>query len=494
MQLVMPHTHNFPAERFLSAFPLPSDADIVVIDLGKSLAKVSLWSADGRCLDRHARPNARVESDGIARLDAAGIAAWLESTLALWQGRPIGAIIPVGHGAAAAALVDGALAFAPFDYEAAPPADLLAQYRALRAPFAQTGSPALPQGLNLGAHLFWMDRVHGPAMARATLLPWAQYWAWWLSGVAVSEATSLGCHTDLWNPARGEFSDLARSQGWDTRFAPVVPADRAIGTLRPDLAARTGLPATTRVLAGLHDSNAALHAARGFAEIGAGAERGDVTVLSTGTWFIAMRPGADPASLAALPEGRDCLINVDCFGRPVASARFMGGREIESLIELDTRRVDIRPDQPHLIAAVPRVLATGAMHLPTLAPGCGPFPDHAGRWVNAPDDGYERRAAACLYAALVADCALDLVGARGTLLVEGRFAHAQVFVRALASLRPDLALHVAHADCDVSFGALRLVDPALTPPGVLSPVTPLDHDLEPYRMAWTAAVAAREDA
>jgi sugar (pentulose or hexulose) kinase len=386
------------------------------------------------------------------------------------------------------ALVDGALAFAPFDYEAAPPEALMAAYRAARAPFAETGSPALPQGLNLGAQLFWMDRVHPAAMTHATLVPWAQYWAWWLSGVAVSEVTSLGCHTDVWDPAAADFSSLAQREDWAGRFAPVVPAAQAIGTLRADLAARTGLSPAIRVLAGLHDSNAALHAARGFAQVGAGA----ATVLSTGTWFIAMRTGADPASLTDLPEARDCLVNVDCLGGAVPSARFMGGREIESLIEIDTRRVDIRPDQPDLINAVPRVLVSGAMHLPTLAPGCGPFPDHAGRWVNPPADWHERRVAACLYAALVTDTALGLVGARGTLLVEGRFAHAQVFVRALASLRPDLAVYIAHADTDVSFGALRLVDPTLAPPGGLSRVSPLDHDLEPYRNAWAAAVAAEE--
>ena len=347
-----------------------------------------------------------------------GLPPGWEATLALWHGRPIAAIVPVGHGAAAAALVDGALAFAPFDYEAALPAEMLSEYRALRSPFAQTGSPALPQGLNLGAHLFWMDRVHADAMAAATLVPWAQYWAWWLSGVAVSEVTSLGCHTDLWDPARGEFSGLAIAQGWAARFAPVVPAGQAIGTLRPDLAARTGLSPAIRVLAGIHDSNAALHAARGFPKIGSTS----ATVLSTGTWFIAMRPTS--GILPALPEARDCLVNVDCLGQPVPSARFMGGREIESLIEIDTRRVDIRPDQPHLIDAVPRVLAAGAMHLPTLAPGCGPFPDRAGHWVNAPDDWYERRAAACLYglALVAAGCARTSLTLELALAAAGAFA------------------------------------------------------------------------
>ena len=117
----------------------------------------------------------------------------------------------------------------------------------------------------------------------------------------------------------------------------------------------------------------------------------------------------------------------------------MGGREIETLIEIDTRRVDIKPDQSALLAAVPDVLAAGAMLLPTFAPGFGPFSTGQGRWINRPEDWFARRAAACIYAALVAETSLSLIGTKQTLLVEGRFAEAEVFVRALASLRPDLS-------------------------------------------------------
>lgn len=458
----------------------------VVIDIGKTLAKITLWSREGRLLDRQVRANVSTEQHGIARLDAHCIAHWAQRVLAGYAGRGVECIVPVGHGAAFAALVDGALAFAPFDYEAELPADVMAAYRAARAPFAQTGSPALPQGLNLGAQVWWAEQLEPDAMARATLVPWVQYWAWWLTGRAVSEATSLGCHSDLWDPDAAGWSSLARAMGWDRRFAPLARADAVIGTISPALAAATGLAATVRVFAGLHDSNAALMAARGHAAL-AGNE---ATILSTGTWFIAMRLPATPVAIADLPEGRDCLVNVDVHARPVPSARFMGGREIEALIELDTRRVDIAPDQPRLLAAVPPVLAAGAMHLPTLAPGCGPFPQAQGRWINQPQDWYERRATACLYAALVADTALDLIGSGERLLVEGRFAEAEVFVRALASLRPDCAVYVGSAHNDVSFGALRLIDPALTPVGALRRVAPLDDDLEPYRQSWLAHVNA----
>ena len=162
----------------------------------------------------------------------------------------------------------------------------------------------------------------------------------------------------------------------------------------------------------------------------------------------------------------------------------MGGREIEAQIEIDTRRVDIKPDQPALLAAVPEVLASGAMLLPTGAPGFGPFPSHQGRWINSPEDWFARRAAVCLYAALVAEASLSLIGTKERLLIEGRFAEAEVFVRALASLRPDLTIYTANAHNDVSFGALRLVYPGLKPQGELTRVEPMAVDISSYANRW----------
>jgi sugar (pentulose or hexulose) kinase len=457
----------------------------IVVDIGKTLSKVSLWSRDGRLVDRQVRPNATVEHDGLRRLDAEGIADWLLQTLPRFREHPVEFIVPVGHGAGVVALRDGVLAFAPLDYEQELPADIAAAYRAERDPFAVTGSPALPCGLNFGAQLALIKARYPAALDGATLVPWAQYWAWWLSGAAVSEVTSLGCHSDLWAPGLGRFSPLAERRGWADKFAPLARAGETIGTLRPELAEATGLPATAQVLAGLHDSNAALLAARGFAEIAAN----EATVLSTGTWFIAMRLADEVVKLGELPEARDCLVNVDAYGRPVPSARFMGGREIESVIGIDTRRVDIKPDQPALLKAVPGLLASGAMLLPTLAPGNGPFPDARRQWIAEPDDWFARRAAVCLYAALVADTSLDLIGSKERILVEGRFAEAEVFVRALAALRPDTAVYTANAHNDVSFGALRLIDSTLSPQGKLVRVTPLDGDLAGYRARWRAEMA-----
>lgn len=464
-----------------------AEGTYIVVDFGKTLSKVSLWTRDGRCLDRVTRPNERHAASPIA-LDTPANAQWLIEALGGFAGHPVEAIIPVSHGAAVAGIRDGKLAFPCIDYEWELPADELAAYRAQRDNFAQTGSPALPAGLNLGAQIHYLDSIG--ALGGVTLMPYAQYWAWLLTGFAVSEVTSLGCHSDLWNPSTGDYSAMAKARGWAAKFAPLASAGDTVGTLLPALAAQTGLPAATRVLAGLHDSNAALLAARGFTEIA----DNEATVLSTGTWFIAMRLAAEPVDTASLPEARDCLVNVDAYGRPVPSARFMGGREIETLIEIDTRRVDIKPDQSALLAAVPKVVSDGAMVLPTLAPGCGPFPDSRSRWLNRPECWFERRAAACLYAALVANESLDLIGSKDRLLVEGRFAEAEVFVRALASLRPGTQVYTANAHNDVSFGALRLIDPALRPQGELVPVQPLETDLTDYRARWCAEIERKGEA
>ncbi|WP_447761496.1 FGGY-family carbohydrate kinase [Sphingopyxis panaciterrae] len=465
----------------------------IVLDVGKTLAKLSLWSPEGPLIERRVRTNARVNTGHYLALDAAGIETWAAETLRdLARLADVGAIVPVGHGAAAAIIRGDRLACPPLDYEDAMPTSMRAKYDAARDPFSDTGSPALPDGLNLGAQLFRLETLDLELAQGTQILPWAQYWSWLLSGVAASEVTSLGCHTDLWNPLTGEPSCLAERHGWAKRLAPLRRAGDVIGTLTPAWAARTGLRADTRIHCGLHDSNAALLAARGFPEIA----DSESTVLSTGTWFIAMRSPRDAASMDTrrLDEARDCLINVDAFGKPVPSARFMGGREIETLIGLDTRQIDIAADQPALLAAMPGVLASGAMVLPTFAPGFGPFPHGRGRWIARPDDHAARRAAVSLYAALVADAALGLVDTQERLLIEGRFAEGQVFVRALAALRPDLRVYVGKAHNDVSYGALRLLDATLPPSEPLELVAPLDVDLAPYRDRWRQEIERMEEA
>jgi sugar (pentulose or hexulose) kinase len=446
---------------------------VVILDIGKTHAKLAVVDSDGRVTEGQSRANDVIEANGIHSLDVAGIAAWLvESLRAIARERQISAIVPVAHGAAAAYLRDGKLATPILDYESELPTEILAAYRALRDPFSHTLSPALPMGLNLGAQLFWQEQAQ-PALCDdgARILPWPQYWAWWLSRVGASEVTSLGCHTDLWCPERYAFSNFARARSWDTRFEPLRKASDVLGRISPDLAATTGLPPNCEILCGLHDSNAALLAARGIERVG---ER-QFALVSTGTWFVAFSSGV--ASWPALDPTRDTLANVDVEGRPVPSARFMGGREYEIIVGSDFSSVPTLEDAAAIVSR-------GVTTRPSFVAGSGPFPASRGEIIGEPGTPAERATLASLHLALMTSTSLDLIGAEGSVVLEGRFASDPVYPHALASLRSQSTVLVSEGADAVVLGAARLRFPRLR--FASQTVEPLPFDIHAYATEWGA--------
>jgi sugar (pentulose or hexulose) kinase len=456
-----------------------ADGWTIVVDVGKTSSKATLWDERGICMRQRSRPNQSHTVGEYRALDVAGIEAWLKTVLAQFSTLgPIEAIVPVAHGAGAALVKNGRLQCAPLDYEWPGVARDRALYQAECDPFVLTGSPALPAGLNLGMQLHWLDSLHSETLSSAQILPLAQYWAWVLCGVIAAEVTSLGCHTDLWRPFDRAPSELAKRRGWAERLAPITPANTVLGTLTWEWAIQTGLSPAVKVYCGLHDSNAALLGARNHHEI----EDHDATVLSTGTWFIAMRtPLQDHVSRAVLQENRDCLLNVDVSGAPIPSSRFMGGREMEMLIGPDTQS---NAHSPVVLQQALHAVESGAMILPTSVPGVGPFPTANLRWVGARQEDEDAIARAHLYAALMADASLDLIGSRDTLVIDGRFSSAPVFVQALARLRSTTRVFVSSDEHGVARGALRLVNGEEADTTALDRVSPLPVDLTEYRARW----------
>lgn len=462
---------------------------IIVLDVGKSLTKLTLWSPERHLVGRRARANLSRAADGFLYLDTPGITAWLEEGLAEFARMgDIVAIIPVGHGAAACLVDDTGLCLSPLDYEARLPAELSDDYRTTRDPFDLTGSPSLPGGLNLGAQLFWLENAIPDRARQAHILTWPQYWAWLLCGIAATEVTSLGCHSDLWMPRMAEPSPLAVSRGWAGRLAPRRHAGDILGPISDSWRNRCGLPRDCIVLCGIHDSNAALLAARQYPEVAGGA----CTMLSTGTWFIAMRRLARDADLdfASLTEDRDCLVNVDAFGTPVPSARFMGGREVEILE--DGPAIDTRSSEEDLLRITAKMANAHVFALPAFQNGVGAFPRSRGGWTARPGNQMERRAVISLYLALMADTSLSLIGSQECLVIEGRFAADTVFARALAALRPDQTIYCSKTIDNVPLGALQLIDDRLPPQSALTQVIPLDGDLSSYATQWRAMANAGE--
>ncbi|KKB12180.1 carbohydrate kinase [Devosia geojensis] len=451
---------------------MPTPATIAVIDIGKTNAKVVLIdTASATQVDVLSMPNTPVVDGPYPHADVEGLWAFILASLKMLHARHgISAISITTHGATAALVAGDGLALPVLDYEYAGPEETGLEYGKVRADFAESYSPRLPNGLNLGAQIFWQSRKFPAEFGRAeAILTYPQYWAWRLTGIKASEVTSLGCHTDLWAPDKGDFSSLVAAQGWGRLFPAVKPAASALGPILPEIAAGAGLKADTPVACGIHDSNASLLPHLGRHET-------PFTVISTGTWTICMTVGG---ATTGLDRERDSLANVDAFGRPVPTARFMGGREFDTLAAGAGAPSEAELD---------RVIRDRVQVLPTFIAGVGPFPRGQGRWTTAPEGltPGERYAAASLYLALVAEAALSLCGTGKRIVIEGPLARNALFGAALA--RVTGVPVTASADATgTSLGASLLLAPLDGrghEPGALMPLV---HDgFAAYRDAWRA--------
>lgn len=398
-----------------------SGALIAVFDVGKTNAKISLVDPElGREVWSVRRPNEVIETAEGRQLDVLAIETWLLDSLRQAPERErVSVIVPIAHGAAAV-LVDhaGEVLAAP-DYEDARFDEVAEEYAPMRDAYALTFSPHLPQGLNLGRQLYWLQSRRSELFQRAAhILLYPQYWAWRLCGVMAAEVTSLGTHTDLWRPHERAYSQLARKQGWARLMPPQRSASDRLGRIRPALAAATGLDAASEVACGIHDSNAS------YLRFLMDREREAFTVVSSGTWTIVM---ANRGDLRQLREDRDMLANVNAFGAPVATARYMGGREYEAIA-----RGGGEPDVDSLI----QVLARGAMALPSFA-SAGPYAGRKGRLEDAEGlDGPQRAALATLYSALMTSLLVESLGSAGEIFVDGPLARNPLFARLLAACVP----------------------------------------------------------
>ena len=452
---------------------------VAVLDIGKTNIKVLAFDEQGNVVAQASRANAALPANSACsylHLDAEG--AWtflLEGLSEIAAAAPIDAISITTHGAAGVLVDDKGAVLPPMDYEWDGCDVDDEAYAAVRPPFDETFSPNLARGLNLGRQLFYLLR-HRPAdFARArAFLTYPQYWAWRLSGVMASEATSLGCHSDLWRPREADFSTLVDRLGWRGLFPPLRKAWEKLGPVKEEVAAATGLRPHVQTLCGAHDSNAAL------APYLAG--RSDpFTVLSTGTWVIIMAVGGT----GKLDPAADMLANVDVRGEPVPTARFMGGREFSILAGAEPARVGE--------ADIAETVARGTFALPSFSDQGGPFAGRRGRILGPePTTAAGLTALATLYSALVTADVLERLQAPGELIIEGGFALTPAYASVLAALMPDRRVVVATSASGAAEGAALLAHwgGALPSPKTQLATAWSVPGLNEYRERWSALVGA----
>lgn len=461
--------------------------NILVFDIGKTHIKLHLLDARYQTLAVRETCNKPVEAGPYPAADVDGMWHWfVENARVLQAEFGIGRINVTTHGATAALInrqrAGNGLVLPVLDYEYAGIESLDSDYNRVRPEFAESGSPALPAGLNLGRQLFWLSRQYPGEFADTTdILMYPQYWVWRLTGQCYSEVTSLGCHTDLWAPWQKQYSSLVNTLQWVKKFPPLAPAWAEAGTLLQSVCDMTGLSPECIVHVGVHDSNASyVRYRRALADE-------SFSVVSTGTWSIVMNGGAD---VAVLKANRDMLANVDVTGTPVICSRFMGGREYALVCQQLGGALGQAIDAAHINA----LIAAGVYCLPGWQAGTGPFAGMPGEIRGTLPADVPAAALASLYCALVLDYQLDLVAAHDQVIIGGAFLKNPLLCGLLARLREGQSVLACRDITGTVMGAAQLTHWQEENDNLhLDAVLPAEVDgLDDYRCRWRDRIAARD--
>jgi sugar (pentulose or hexulose) kinase len=425
-----------------------SPRGIAVVDVGYTNTKIALFSAQGELLAERKGPSRHVPGPPYLHIDPEPMVELCRTALPeLDRILPIDAIVPTAHGAAMACLdQNGDLALPVMDYTSEPPPEIVAEYRKIMPSFAEALCPLLPLAITHGLQLYWQMRVWPDDFARVrTLLPWIQYVGYRLSGVPVTEISSMACQTHLLDIRARQPSRMARDLGWDRLFPRMAKAWEEIGTLKPEFRS-ADFRGEGRVLGGVHDSTANF-----MRYVCAGLDR--FTLVSTGTWSISFDPST---SVDVLDPERDTNTNTDVLGRDVCCSRFFGGKEFEAV-------AGGAAAEAATLDAVAALVARGTYAIPSFTMTSGPVPDSLGRGrVSGPAAAgdTEKASLAALYCALMVSEQLDAIASRDDIIVDGPFSQNKVLLSVLAALRPQQTIKASALRDGTTAGAaaLALID------------------------------------
>lgn len=461
---------------------------VLVFDIGKTHVKVTVLSEAGAELYQNRTSN-RIKQTGLYdNYDVEGIWEWLLNELTTLTPRfNIKSISIATHGAAAALInpETGELLLPIMDYEFEAYPDTLPDYSSLRPPFEETGSPEFPNGLNLGRQLSWQSQLLSDEIKKnAILLMYPQYWAWRLTGQVAAEITSLGCHTDLWNIKTNSPSSLLKKIGLENTLPSLRDAWTPIGTVKNSIANTVGLKNECNVYPGVHDSNA------GYLPILSLPTKDRPTVVSTGTWSIIMDAQSD---CSALDPAHDMLVNIDAEGSPLATARYMGGREFGLVCERLNTDIATTFTDDDVVA----IISSNTYILPSFCSGTGPYPNAKGHVIfeneTRPING---KAAATIYSALMVNNILKRLSPSSSqdILIEGSFAQNSVLCGLLAALNPNRTVRTQNGGNGVTEGCFLLTQWHAPKQNTLNPeVTPYpSRAFVAYAKRWEERLASED--
>lgn len=435
---------------------------IAVFDIGKTNKKILLFNNDFKVVFQHEEKfPAIADEDGFGCDDIDLITTWISKTLAEITAKKEYDLVGINFSTYGASLMfldgEGKPLTPVFNYlkeiDGKIAEDLFDEYGGKDEFCRKTASPALGLMLNSGIQTLWLKKEKPEIFnAAKSILHFPQYLSYSLTNKIVSEPTSIGCHTFMW-----DFDKMQYHQ-W--------VADKGISLPEP-ITNDVVFPAKIfskeiKVGTGIHDSSASL-----APYLKASPEK--FILVSTGTWCINMNPYNTEALTASELE-QDCL----CFLTPnkeqVKSSRLFMGHFHEVWAEKLAKHFGVAGDAFKTVKKDDAMLDnlsekyTGSVYFPN---GKESFEEGLDTVLLSKFDSYEEA-----YTKLMIDLselcitAINLVVPANdetkTLYVSGGFARNPIFIHLLKSNFPDKKVLISEIDNSSALGAALVIADVFT--------------------------------
>ena len=290
----------------------------IVLDIGKTNVKLTFVdSVNNKKIKFFKTKQKNIYRHGIKILNSNSIFEWaLKKITYIGRKHNLDKFVCTAHGTSIALIsYDDKELLACTDYEYKFD-KLFNSYKKIAPKFNESFSPFLENGLNIGQQIYYLYKKKQKLIKETKyILNYPQYIVWKLTSGFSSEISYVGCHTHLWDFKRNKLSSFVKKIKLEKKFPKIRKAWDTIGQRK---IGETNL----KIINGIHDSNASYLYFKN-------SDIKNFTLVSTGTWYIIFN---QKTPLKNLNPSLDMLANIDVFGKPVPTMRFMGGREYDHLM------------------------------------------------------------------------------------------------------------------------------------------------------------------
>ena len=290
----------------------------IVLDIGKTNVKLTFVDSISNKTNKFFTTKQKnIYRHGIKILNSNSIFEWaLKKITYIGKKHNLDKFVCTAHGTSIALIsYDDKELLACTDYEYKFD-KLFNSYKKIAPKFNESFSPFLENGLNIGQQIYYLYKRKQKLIKETKyVLNYPQYIVWKLTSGFSSEISYVGCHTHLWDFKRNKLSSFVKKIKLEKKFPKIRKAWDTIGQRKIG-------ESNLKIINGIHDSNASYLYFKN-------SDIKNFTLVSTGTWYIIFN---QKTPLKNLNPSLDMLANIDVFGKPVPTMRFMGGREYDHLM------------------------------------------------------------------------------------------------------------------------------------------------------------------